>query len=265
MRRGRAARNREWLGLTEASALLGVSATTIRRWSDAGQLNVFTTPGGHRRFSRSVLERLVSTDRPHRPTLSTAGVTPARLARTYRRRASQLAVDAPWLLRLTDAQRELFRSHGRILAASLLRYLDEEDRSSRERLLEDASAEAAEYGRVAASLGFSLSQTVEGFLRFRAPFLGELAAVARRRGFETSATTDLLAGAERGLDRLLLAAMTGHAAFTRRRARPSAQLPAPDARSRAADGVAAPLPAHGVAGPSPAHRVRQPSPGDGDG
>jgi excisionase family DNA binding protein len=234
----RAARNREWLGLTEASALLGVSATTVRRWSDAGQLNVFTTPGGHRRFSRSALERLVSADRQRRPALSTAGVTPARLARTYRRRASQLAVDAPWLLRLTDGQRELFRSHGRTVAASLLRYLDEYDGSTREQLLEEASGEAAEYGRVAASLGFSLSQTVEGFLRFRAPFLGELAAVARRRGFDTSATTDLLAGAERGLDRLLLAAMTGHAAFTRRPGRKSPDAIAPDAPSGSAGAAA---------------------------
>ena len=208
-------RERDWLGLTEASALLGVSATTVRRWSDAGQLKVFTTPGGHRRFSRSALERLVSSDRHGRPALSTAGVTPARLARTYRRRASQLAVDAPWLLRLTDAQRELFRLHGRTVAASLLGYLDEAEPGNRERLLEQASAEATEYGRVAASLGFSLSQTVEGFLRFRAPFLGELAAVARRRGFDTTETTDLLAGGERGLDRLPLTAMTGHADSSR--------------------------------------------------
>ncbi len=225
-------RNADWLGLAEASALLGVSATTVRRWSDAGQLKVFTTPGGHRRFSRSALERLVSPDRRRRPALSTAGVTPARLTRAYRRSASQLTVDAPWLLRLTDAQRELFRLHGRTVAAALLRYLDEEDGGSRERLLREASAEAAEYGHAAASLGFSLSETVEGFLRFRAPFLGELTAVARRRGFDTTETTELLAGAERGLDRLLLSAMTGHSGFWRPRGDPPPAAEATETTAR---------------------------------
>ena len=76
--------------------------------------------------------------------------------------------------------------------------------------LKEASSSAAEYGRVAATLGLSLSQTVEGFLRFRAPFHHELAVAARRRGFDTAETTDLLETAERAMDRLLVATMTGH-------------------------------------------------------
>ena len=43
---------------------------------------------------------------------------------------------------------------------------------------------------VAATLGLSLSQTVEGFLRFRAPFHHELAVAARRRGFDAAETTE---------------------------------------------------------------------------
>jgi hypothetical protein len=56
----------------------------------------------------------------------------------------------------------------------------------------------------------SLSQTVEGFLRFRAPFHHELAVAARRRGFDAAETTDLLETAERAMDRLLVGTMTGH-------------------------------------------------------
>jgi hypothetical protein len=64
-----------------------------------------------------------------------------------------------------------------------------------------------------------LSQTVEGFLRFRTPFLHELAAVARRRGFDTDQTTDLLETAERGMDALLLATMNGHGRVSNGRSR----------------------------------------------
>lgn len=200
----------DWLGLGEASSLLGVSPATIRRWSDAGRLKVFTTPGGHRRFSRSALERLLPSDRGRRPALTAAGVTPARLVRAYRREARRATTDVPWLLDLTDQQRELFRQHGRALAVLLLAYLDAEMPRGRRHQLREASAAAAQYGRIAAGARLSLSQTVEGFLRFRAPFLHELAAAARRRGFDAAETTDLLETAEAGMDQLLVATMTGH-------------------------------------------------------
>ena len=78
-------RDPDWVKLGEASRLLGVSPATVRRWSDAGRLRVFTTPGGHRRFSRAALKRLLPDDRVRRPSLGSAGLTSSRIARTYRR------------------------------------------------------------------------------------------------------------------------------------------------------------------------------------
>jgi excisionase family DNA binding protein len=43
---------KEWLSVHEACELLGVVPATLRRWSTAGRVPSFTTPGGHRRFSR---------------------------------------------------------------------------------------------------------------------------------------------------------------------------------------------------------------------
>jgi hypothetical protein len=182
----------------------------MRRWSDAGRLRVFTTPGGHRRFSRNALERLLPADRSRRPTIGSAGLTPTRIAKTYRRAGREVATDLPWVLALTDAQRALFRERGQLLAAKLLQHLDAPDPESASLHLREASVDAAEYGRVAASLGLSLSHTVEGFLRFRLPFHHELVVAARRRGFDAGETTALLEAAERAMDHLLLATMTGH-------------------------------------------------------
>ena len=50
----------EWLTIRAASALVGVSVATLRRWCDAGLVRVFTTPGGHRRFSRAAVLELVA-------------------------------------------------------------------------------------------------------------------------------------------------------------------------------------------------------------
>lgn len=203
-------RDPDWLGLSEASRLLGVSPATLRRWSDAGRLQVFTTPGGHRRFSRSALERLLPADRSRRPTLGSAGLTPTRIARTYRRASREAAPELPWVLALTDEQRALFRERGQLLAAGLLQFLDAPESESAARHLKEAAVAAAEYGRLAAGLGLSLSRTVEGFLRFRSPFHHELAVAARRRGFDVPETTGLLEAAEQATDRLLIATMTGH-------------------------------------------------------
>jgi excisionase family DNA binding protein len=209
-------RNPDWVGLSEASRVLGVSAATLRRWSDAGRLRVFTTPGGHRRFSRTALEQLLPADRSRRPSIGGGGLTPNRIARTYRRASREAAPELPWVLTLSDEQRLLFRERGHVLAASLLQYLDATQPETATHHLKEASGSAAEYGNVAAALGLSLNQTVEGFLRFRAPFHHELAVAARRRGFDTAETTDLLETAERAMDRLLVATMTGHSAATGR-------------------------------------------------
>src|SRR6185369_13387174 len=205
-----AGRDPDWIGLSEASRVLGVSPATLRRWSDAGRLRVFTTPGGHRRFSRAALQRLLPADRSRRPAIGGGGLTPTRIARSYRRASRVIAPELSWVLALTDSQKTLFRERGQMLAASLLQYLDAAEPETADRHLKAAAGSAAEYGRIAAGLGLSLSQTVEGFLRFRAPFHQELAIAARRRGFDTAESTDLLVTTERAMDQLLVATMTGH-------------------------------------------------------
>ncbi len=199
----------EWLGLGEASRLLGVAPGTLRRWSDSGQVPAFTTPGGHRRYRRSALENLLSVEPGRRPSLARSGMTASRLARAYRQEARAAARAVPWIYELSDDQREWFRHHGRRLAEALLGYLESDGDAAQARLAE-ATAEAAEYGRVASGLDVSLSQAVEGFLRFRLPFLHQLGLVARRRGFGTAETTQLMESAERAMDRLLIAAMSAH-------------------------------------------------------
>ena len=205
-----AADNTDWLGLGEASRLLGVAPGTLRRWSDTGQVLAFTTPGGHRRYRRSAIERLVPVERQARPSLARSGMTTARLARVYRREARSTPRQLGWVVGLSGEQRDWFRHHGRRLAEALLTNLDADDDELASASLIEATSEAAEYGRKAAELGVSLSQAVEGFLRFRLPFLHQLALVARRRGLAGAATAELMEDAERLMDRLLVAAMNAH-------------------------------------------------------
>lgn len=204
----------QWLSLGDASRLLGVSTATVRRWADSGRLKPFTTPGGHRRFSRASLERLLPADRSRRPELASGGLTPARLTRAYRRDAARDAAPAPrdggWLATLAQEDRDAFRSLGRRLAWELIAHLDADEPESRQHHLAEATAAAVEYGRRGAALGLSMSDAVEGFLAFRRPFLAEVGLVAQRRGFDGTEITSLHEDADRALDRLLVATMSGH-------------------------------------------------------
>lgn len=56
----------EWLTVHEACELIGVSPATLRRWSSAGRVNAFVTPGGHRRFARSTILSLLPTGESNR-------------------------------------------------------------------------------------------------------------------------------------------------------------------------------------------------------
>lgn len=45
---------------SEAAEYVGVSLATIRRWTDAGHVACYRTPGGQRRFSRTQLDRFIA-------------------------------------------------------------------------------------------------------------------------------------------------------------------------------------------------------------
>lgn len=45
---------------SQAARYLGVSLATVRRWTDAGHVGCYRTPGGQRRFSRAQLDDFVA-------------------------------------------------------------------------------------------------------------------------------------------------------------------------------------------------------------
>jgi excisionase family DNA binding protein len=45
---------------SQAAVYLGISLATIRRWTDAGHISCYRTPGGQRRFSRDQLDSFIS-------------------------------------------------------------------------------------------------------------------------------------------------------------------------------------------------------------
>jgi excisionase family DNA binding protein len=54
---GSSATDLVWLTLGEAARYLGVSEPSLRKWTDRGDVAVFRTPGGHRRYLLDELDR----------------------------------------------------------------------------------------------------------------------------------------------------------------------------------------------------------------
>ncbi len=52
-----------FLNVSEAASFLGVSAASLRKWSDQGLVAVYRTPGGQRRYSPTDLEEFLSSMR----------------------------------------------------------------------------------------------------------------------------------------------------------------------------------------------------------
>lgn len=223
-----AERQPAWLSIHEASALIGVSDATLRRWAEAGDVEAFVTPGGHRRFTRHALLQLLPSPTRTTRTLSQLGGTPDRVARYYRRELAATAAGPGWVGALDEAERETFRVPGRQILAGVVGFLDAQTEAAGGEHLEAARAGAADYGRLARERGLDVIATTDAFLRFRSPFLDELATIARRRRLGASEAIGLIIAAASVFDRLLLALLEGHAGSPS----PAAPAPAPAPASR---------------------------------
>jgi excisionase family DNA binding protein len=193
----------DWISLGPASQLLGVDRDTLRRWSDVGRVKSFTTPGGHRRFARADLARLLEARRTGKRPLATLGATPERMARAYARSyraggsvAASGSLGAP--------ERDALRLDGRRLIEALVGYLDAVTPAAKAAAEADAMDAVAATARRLGDSDLDVATAVGAFVAARKPFLAELESIGRRRALEAPAVMGLYAEATALLDRLLL-------------------------------------------------------------
>ncbi len=199
-----------WLPLGRASKLIGVDPDTLRRWADEGRVEVYLTPGGHRRFARRSLDRLVRSRPRERVRISRLGEPEQKLVAAYRRTYGSGSDQAPDpVAAIPEAEREAFRENGRKLVAALVAHLDT-DGTPRRAALGDARLSAQDLGARLARSGASLTEAVTLFVAARRPFMSELGTLARRRALDSRQVSLLFDQASAALDQCLLSFIEGH-------------------------------------------------------
>jgi excisionase family DNA binding protein len=173
--KGRSVGISEWLELAEASQLLGVHPSTLRRWADAGKIEHVRTLSGRRRFQRLAIEQ-VRKDMGQPVGASQPGQAfEFRTLDLARQRTSDLtAHQAGWLNHLNDEQKLLFRYSGQRLLGLMVQFISRSDAA--EAFLEEGRRVAGDYGWICYKAGLTITQTAEAFLYFRRSILESVQA-----------------------------------------------------------------------------------------
>lgn len=154
----------DWLSLQEASELLDVATSTLRRWGDTGRVPMKKTLGGHRRFLRSAVVALVKSSEPH-----TTPTPPQRTLQAGWGVDTRELARHEWHARFADrSDSGRMRELGQRLLGLLIQYINR--REEDQRFLGEARAVGVNYGNEAREVAISMHDTVEAFLFFRSSF-----------------------------------------------------------------------------------------------
>lgn len=155
----------EWLPLSKAAERLNVHPTTLRRWADNGDIPVMLTPGGHRRFALSDLNRFAEERHGLRKVNDIEQVW-ANRALSQTRQEIVVHREEKWLASYDDETRARHRLLGQQLMSLTLRFLSGDERDN-EALLQEARAIGHEYARIAIEREQALPDALRAALFFR--------------------------------------------------------------------------------------------------
>jgi excisionase family DNA binding protein len=200
-----------WLTLKEASDFLGIHFTTLRSWADSGEVRVFRTPGGHRRFSLDDLRRFLDARSAQVSAPNVAVVMDAALVRVRTELDRSPRNQTPWREGFHDDSDDVRRQRGRQLFALALAYVLKP--GQRERIVDDGRQLGRAYGREAAQHRVSLAETGRAVQFFRGQLL---LAVRHQDGAESLDADDVRVQRliDQFLDEVLFAVLDGYESVT---------------------------------------------------
>lgn len=198
--------NGRWMTIHAACDLLGVDQSTLRRWSDAGKVPVFRTPGGHRRYAEADLLAMVGmTTRPQQPKVTHQSLTDRSLL-AYEEQYLRGARERRWFDAYGASTQEEHRRLGRRLVDLAMRYAATSSASDeRQSLLDEGRQIGVHYGRSGAEHGLSPAETLQAFLYFRYPLTRAVTSMIEDEEWAAKRVVRLFVEIEYFMDQVLTA------------------------------------------------------------
>ncbi len=154
----------QWLTLTEAADALRVHPTTLRRWADSGQIPVFLTPGGHRRFAMSDVKDIAARRHSVRRVGPVERIWAEQALKQARMKLAEQE-QSRWMKIQDDRGRDRHRNMGQQLMGLILDFLTSEEED--ESLVRRAREFGRHYGRASRELRLPLTEALQAAMFFR--------------------------------------------------------------------------------------------------
>jgi excisionase family DNA binding protein len=189
-----------WLTVSRACQMLGVDASTLRLWTDAGRIRVFRTPGGHRRYREEDLTGFLHSQqqKPH----GLADVIGHRGARLIPGTSRRRIREQQWYADLDPKAADAMRLTCRTLMDALSTYLSG-GRGRRAALAAGEDAGRA-LGLQVAALRLSPAEATRTFLFFKGSITQ---SVSSRLPLPSERRVRSIRGIDLFLDRVLVQMM----------------------------------------------------------
>lgn len=164
----------KWLTLKEASEFLGVHFTTLRAWADNGEIHVFRTPGGHRRFSSADLRRFLEERVERSDDIDQHNVIETAIQHVHEEMGRMPPERIQWHYQLDENATAIRRSRGQQLFALALAFVMKP--AQRERILAEGRRLGFEYGSEARTNEVNLVESGRAVRFFRNQLVAAVSA-----------------------------------------------------------------------------------------
>jgi excisionase family DNA binding protein len=152
----------EWVSLRRAAEILGVHPATVRNWADEGKLPSRRTPGNHRRFLVSELQKQLHNE-TDTPPIEVQLIIQNALGQTRMRVGDGTLTHVPWYEAMSTATRDALRGQGREVLEAMRHYLAG---GAQDTDLSTAIKLGERYAVRLSQDGLTLPQAVRGFFYF---------------------------------------------------------------------------------------------------
>ncbi len=195
------------ISISEASQILGVNDSTLRQWTDEGKIKVFITPGGHRRYSRADLKKLVSSPS------KTLGIKDLvseleDSVQLHREISREVVGNTLQRLKLPEGSHEHLAQLGRRLLNLIIKYITEPAR--RDETIEEVRGIGREHGEMLAELGLPLTDAVEAFILHRDPIINAATHLIKKKEGFTGRLVEAIPLCTHVMDEALVSLVAAH-------------------------------------------------------